>query len=92
MEIEYHFIDIHLTGGREDSFRNPMKLYGRYIELMSELNRTSDYRPAVQQRQVADLLRDRLLEALDGLDQLMQTELADFNEFLSQQNLSITIR
>jgi hypothetical protein len=92
IEIEHHFIDIHLTGGREDSFRNPMKLYGRYLELMSELNRTSDFPPTVQQNQVADLLQDRLFEALDGLSQLMQTELAEFNTFLEQQNLSTTIR
>jgi replication fork clamp-binding protein CrfC len=92
IEIEHFFIDIHLTGGREDSFRNPMKLYGRYLELMSELNRTTDHPPTVQQRQVADLLRDRLLEAVDGLSQLMQTELAEFNAFLEQQNLSTTIR
>lgn len=91
-EIEHRFIDIHLTGGREDSFRNPMKLYGRYIELMRELDGTSDFPPTEQQRQVADLLQGRLQEALDTLNQFLQADLVELNEFLRQQNVRVTIQ
>jgi photosystem II stability/assembly factor-like uncharacterized protein len=92
LEIEGLFIDVHLTGAGEDSFRNSMKLYGRYIELMRELGSTADFPPTVQQQEVADLLRDRLLEALSGLNELLETELDSFNSFLAQQNFGVTIR
>ena len=92
LEIEELFIDVNLTGAIEDSFRNSMKLYGRYIELMRELDGTADFPPTVQQQEVADLLRDRLLEALSGLNELLETELDQFNSFLTQQNIGVTIR
>jgi photosystem II stability/assembly factor-like uncharacterized protein len=92
LEIEELFIDVNLTGAIEDSFRNSMKLYGRYIELMRELDGTADFPPTVQQQEVADLLRDRLLEALSGLNELLETELGQFNSFLFQQNSGVTIR
>ena len=84
--------DINLTGGRGDSFRNSMKLYGRYIELLRELNGTSDFAPTQQQQQVADVLRDRLQAALDALNQFLQGDLVQFNQFLDQQNIPVTIR
>lgn len=92
LEIEHHFIDVYLTGAGEDSFRNEMKLYGRYIELMRELDSTTDFPPTVQQRQVADLLRDRLLEALSGANRLLDDELRQFNDYLVEQDISVTVR
>ncbi|HSF16164.1 MAG TPA: glycosyl hydrolase [Vicinamibacteria bacterium] len=90
--IESRFIDVQLTGGREDSFRSPMRLYGRYIELMRELDGTADYPPTVQQRQVADALRDRLQEAIDAMNQFLETDLEQLRELVRQQNLDVTIR
>jgi len=92
VEIENRFIDVQLTGGREDSFRNPMRLYGRYIELMRELDSTADFPPAAQQRQVADLLQGRLKEALDALSQFLEKDLPEFNELVRQQKVGVTIR
>ncbi|MFQ5742484.1 MAG: glycosyl hydrolase [Acidobacteriota bacterium] len=92
MDVENHLLDIHLTGGREDSFRNSMRLYGRYIELMRELDGTSDYRPTDQQEQVAALLQQRLEQTRALFNQLMKSDLARLNEFLRQQNVSVTIR
>jgi photosystem II stability/assembly factor-like uncharacterized protein len=92
VEIENRFIDIQLTGGREDSFRNPMRLYGRYIELMRELDGNADFPPAAQQRQVADLLQGRLKEALEALNQFLEKDLVEFNEGVQQQKVSLTIR
>ncbi len=88
--VQSRFIDVHLTGGREDSFRNSMKLYGRYIELMRELDGTSDFPPTVQQRQVADVLQGRLNEAVAVMNEFIETELAQFYEFVQQQGVATT--
>jgi hypothetical protein len=92
LEVESRFIDILLTGGREDSFRNSMRLYGRYIELMRELDNTSDFPPTVQQHQVADALRGRLEQAIEAYNRFLETELAELNELLRQQSVNATIR
>lgn len=92
ISVENRFIDVELAGGREDSFRNPMRLYGRYLELMHELDSSSDYAPTSQQRQVADLLRDRLEQATQALSQFEQNDLARFREAVRQQNLDVSIR
>jgi hypothetical protein len=92
IEVEYRFIDVHLTGGVEDSFRHGMKLYGRYIELMRELDSTSDFPPTEQQQQVADTLRIRLEESLAALEQFLQTNLTEFNDFLREQNIPTTVK
>ena len=56
--------DINLTGAREDSFRNPMKLYGRLSALASDVNGSGiDFPPTDQQVAVYEVLRERLDEA-----------------------------
>ncbi len=92
IEIEHRFIDVHLTGGVEDSFRHGMKLYGRYIELMRELDSTADFPPTEQQQQVADALRTRLEESLAALERFLETNLTEFNDFLREQNVPTTIQ
>jgi photosystem II stability/assembly factor-like uncharacterized protein len=92
VSVENRFVDVELAGGREDSFRNPMRLYGRYLEIMHELDGSSDYPPTAQQREVADLLRDRLAQATEALGQFLQNDLARLREVVRQQNLDVSIR
>lgn len=53
--------DIHLTGAREDAFRNPMQLYGRLQALASDIGANgADFKPTDQQREVYAVLNERL--------------------------------
>jgi len=53
--------DVNLTGAREDSFRAPMRLYGRLAALLSDVAESSaDFPPTTQQRAVHDVLHARL--------------------------------
>ena len=90
--VEDRFIDTRLAGGREDSFRNAMQLYGRYIELMREVDGSSDFPPTTQQREVADILQGRLREAMEIYERFMNTELPEFNAFVEQQRTEGAMR
>jgi hypothetical protein len=65
--------DTQLTGAREDSFRNPMKLYGRLSALASDVNGSGvDFPPTDQQVGVYEILKERLDKAKAQFDQGMQ--------------------
>ncbi len=64
--------DINLTGAREDSFRNPMKLYGRLSAVASDVNGSGiDFPPTDQQVAVYEVLKERLDKAKEDYDQSM---------------------
>ncbi|GAB5553040.1 MAG: hypothetical protein Sapg2KO_26310 [Saprospiraceae bacterium] len=78
-EVASQLYDINLTGAREDSFRNPMKLYGRLSALASDLNSSGiDFPPTDQQVAVYDVLKERLDKAQASYDQQM-AQLAQLN-------------
>ncbi len=41
VKVENNFVDMNLTGQSEDSFRNPMRLYGRLADLADQVNLSS---------------------------------------------------
>lgn len=60
-DVAAKLYDIHLTGAREDAFRNPIKLYGRLSALASDINGSGiDFRPTNQQGEVYEVLDERL--------------------------------
>jgi len=61
--------DVNLTGAREDSFRAPMRLYGRLAALLSDVAENgADFPPTAQQRAVHDALHTRLDHAAQGFE------------------------
>jgi hypothetical protein len=81
--VEGTLFDVHLTGGREDSFRNPMQLYGRLSALLSDaLENGADFAPTSQQQEVNELYKQRLGEAAGRFGQLLQQEVAQFRQKL----------
>ena len=83
IEIEGRLVDVNLTGAREDSFRNPMRLYGRFSALASDVDwKGSDYEPTVQQRAVYQVLSDRLADTQAEMRAFFDEELARLNEQL----------
>jgi hypothetical protein len=92
--VEGKMFDVNLTGAREDAFRGPMKLYGRYNALASDISGFgADFPPTEQQKQVHEILRRRLEDARREYEQLMSTDVASLNGLLQEKSLGgITVR
>lgn len=79
--VEGELFDVNLTGGREDAFRNPMKLYGRLSALLSDaLENGADFAPTSQQQAVNQLYQQRLGDAAGRFQELLQGDVAAFRQ------------
>lgn len=79
IEIESNLFDVHLTGAREDAFRNPMKLYGRLSALGSDIMYNgADFAPTQQQVEVYEELDERFRETLDSYNTFVDEQLVPF--------------
>ncbi|MGW8265352.1 MAG: glycosyl hydrolase, partial [Longimicrobiales bacterium] len=84
ISIESILFDVHLTGAREDAFRNPIKLYGRFSALASDISGWgADFPPTDQQREVAAVLTQRLEEAKREAGAFYSSEIEGLNERLA---------
>jgi len=82
--LENRLVDVNLTGAREDSFRNPMRLYGRFSALASDVGgRGADFPPTAQQREVHRVLTERLEDAKGAIQIFLDGALGQLNERLS---------
>ncbi len=92
IEVEDRLFDIFLTGAREDAFRNPMKLYGRYSALSQDISfSSSDFPPTMQQREVHGVLQSRLNEARALFEKLYRDDANALNELLRERKLPVII-
>jgi len=83
IELEGRLVDVNLTGAREDSFRNPMRLYGRFSALASDVDwKGADFLPTTQQREVYEVLSARLEEAKAAIQAFFDSEVAELNQRL----------
>lgn len=72
--IASRLYDTNLTGAREDSFRNPMKLYGRLSAVASDINGSGiDFPPTDQQVEVYGVLKERLDKVQEDYDRALET-------------------
>jgi hypothetical protein len=70
-ELESKLFDIHLTGARQDVFRNPAKILERLLAIAKEGQTASaDFPPTDQQQEVFALLKGRLDEVQLSFDKL----------------------
>jgi len=77
--VEGALFDVHLTGAREDAFRNPTQLYERLAALQSDVaENSSDFAPTTQQVAVNDLFRQRIADASGKFADFMTKELPAF--------------
>ncbi|NVJ63786.1 MAG: glycosyl hydrolase, partial [Flavobacteriaceae bacterium] len=91
-DIAGKLYDIHLTGAREDAFRNPIKLYGRLSALASDINGSGiDFRPTNQQGEVYEVLNERLQTVVEQFDQIINEDIPKFNKALERKNRTIEI-
>lgn len=92
VEVEGALVDVNLTGAREDSFRNPMKLFGRLSALASDLNwKGADFRPTEQQRAVHAVLTERLEAAKARIDAFFGQDLGSINDKLREMGRPMII-
>ncbi|MCH7564746.1 MAG: glycosyl hydrolase [Gemmatimonadetes bacterium] len=85
VEVEGAFFDVQLTGAREDAFRAPMRLYGRFSALATDVGASSaDFPPTTQQVAVHDVLTERLQAAMARAEAFFADELDRLNEMLSE--------
>jgi photosystem II stability/assembly factor-like uncharacterized protein len=90
--VEGALFDVHLTGAREDAFRNPMQLYGRLAALQSDVAESGvDFAPTTQQLQVHELLARRVAEASARFAELMEKALPAFRAELRRAPLKDVI-
>ncbi len=78
--LEGRLVDVNLTGAREDSFRSPMRLYGRFSALASDIDwKGADFVPTEQQREVQMILTERLENAKRAIQNFFDDDLARLN-------------
>ena len=86
--VESALFDVHLTGAREDAFRNPMQLYGRLAALQSDVAENgADFAPTTQQVAVHDLLAQRLADAATRFADFMTQAVPQFAAVLRRTPL-----
>jgi len=86
--VEGALFDVHLTGAREDAFRNPMQLYGRLAALQSDVAENGvDFAPTAQQTAVNELFKQRIVDAATRFAELMDKTLPAFAEELRKATL-----
>lgn len=72
-KVSAQLYDIHLTGAREDAFRNPMQVYERLLSLASDAGTNgADFKPTNQQREVFAVLNERLQNAQKEFDTVIK--------------------
>ena len=88
--LESNLLQLKVTGTGQDRVRWPTVLAGKLSHLANGLA-VGDFPPTDQQREVHQLLRQRLKRQQDDLKQLEEGDLAQFQGMLSQQNLSFPV-
>lgn len=95
---ESKLMDVHLTGRTEDSFRNPMGLYGRITNLGALMNGApgegssgADLPPTDQALAVNAMFVKEIADARGAFTELREKDVAAFNETLKANHLNLSI-
>jgi photosystem II stability/assembly factor-like uncharacterized protein len=86
IDLEMNLVDLRLTGRGQDGVRWGAKLVSKLGYLANGLM-SGDFRPTDQQREVQQILEERLRVHQQGLEALVGRDLAAFNELLRRRNL-----
>jgi hypothetical protein len=88
VELEMNLVDLRLTGQGQDRVRVEAKLLSKLSYLTSGLA-NADFRPTDQEKEVQQILHDRLAEHRRALDGLVAGDVAEFNDFLQGKGVPI---
>jgi photosystem II stability/assembly factor-like uncharacterized protein len=96
--VEEKLFDVHLTGRIEDSFRNPMQIYGRLYNMVQFLGEGSgvigsgaDMGPTADEVAVNNLLKGQIEEARTEFNQFTTKTTRTINALLKQHRLTVSI-
>jgi photosystem II stability/assembly factor-like uncharacterized protein len=96
--VENTLVDVTLTGRIEDSFRAPMRIYGRLMNLASLLDGAAgqgssgaDLPPTSQETEVHKHYQGEIAEARKAFEQLTTKDAAAFNDALKANHLAMSI-
>jgi photosystem II stability/assembly factor-like uncharacterized protein len=88
LTVEGDLFDLHLAGAREDAFRNPMRLFGRFSALNRDVTDSSaDFAPTDQQLAAYQFLAGNLRADEAAFHQLVSQDIVAFNRLLQKNNL-----
>ena len=88
--VEEHLFQVKQTGTGQDAVRWPARIVGRLGYLAGAVA-VADFPPTDQQREVHQLLQQRLQQSQDAFAAILQTDLPAFNRFLQARNLTSVI-
>ncbi len=74
--------------GDSKSFRYPNLLYSKLSVLAGDVAQNVDFAPNKQQREVHELLKQRLHTYSDQFEQILKSDLPAFNNFLKQNDMA----
>ena len=88
--IEDELLQLQVTGTGQDQVRYPGKALERLNYLLGGVT-TADFRPTDQHIEVQAILRDIANDAKLNLDALLENELSEFNEALTERGLNLLV-
>jgi hypothetical protein len=77
-----------IADGDSKSFRFPNLLYSKLSVLGGDLASSVDFAPNAQQREVYEVLKERLIMYQAEYNELRNTEIAEFNRLLANRNIA----
>lgn len=84
--------DIHLTGAREDAFRNPVQLYERLLSLASDIGGSGlDFKPTNQQQEAYAGFSGKLKNVQTEFKTMLEQDIPTFNNRLKKINKPLKI-
>ena len=83
---EENLLQVRVTGRGQDLLRWPMRLAEQLVYLAQSVG-DSDFAPTESHRQVQRLLHEQVTAARARVDQLLQRDVAAFNDMLRRKNL-----
>ncbi|MGH7634917.1 MAG: sialidase, partial [Gemmatimonadaceae bacterium] len=84
--VEQQLYQMLITGRGQDAVRWPTQLTEQLLYLAQSVG-GSDYAPTAQQKEVAQMLHERLEKVKAQVDQLLKQDVPAFNEKLRQRNV-----
>ena len=86
LPVEQQLYQMLLTGRGQDAVRWPTQLTEQLLYLAQSVG-GSDYAPTAQQKEVAQVLHDRLVKVKVQVEQLLKQDVPAFNERLRGRNV-----
>ncbi len=88
--LEEELFQIRITGRGQDNVRYPFKLAEKLMYLAQQVG-AGDFAPNQQQREVSELLAERMRTLRKQLDALTMSDLAAFRKLLRDRNVPVLI-